>query len=162
MLEPLAIRLAAFTLAGFAVGYFSRRGRQMLADSLQVLDELMRLARREVATGALSSEGIQARIEGRLEWPQPFAVFVGEMNALSETAQRDLMRRLAAVAPPESDIARVGHSRVAVVASSRSPEEAGQAAVALADALGVRFGWAFHPHDGADTLALYGAASERL
>ena len=40
--------------------------------------------------------------------------------------------------------------------------EAGRAALALEDALGVRFGWAFHPHDGDDPLSLFGVASERL
>src|SRR5690242_11733634 len=45
-LEPLGIRLVAFTTAGLAVGYFARRGRQMLAESFHVLDEVLRLARR--------------------------------------------------------------------------------------------------------------------
>ena len=57
--EPLAIRLAAFTLAGFAVGYFARRGRQMLAESLQVLDAVLGLARRDLETGAITPNGIQ-------------------------------------------------------------------------------------------------------
>ena len=162
MFDPLAIRLAAFTAAGLAVGYFSGRGRRMLAESLDVLDDLMHLARREVATGMLTSEGIQARIADRLAWPGPFAVLVGEMDARSETAQRELMRRLVALAPPESEIAHVGRSRVALVTPSESPEEAGRAAVALEVALGVRFGWAFRPHDGDDPLSLFGVASERL
>jgi hypothetical protein len=162
MFDPLLVRFAAFTAAGLAVGYFAGRGRKMLAESLELLEEVMRLARREVATGALTSEGIQARISDRLEWPRPFAVLVGEMDARSETAQRDLMRRLAALAPPESDIAHVGRSRVALVTPSESPEEAGRAALALEDALGVRFGWAFRPHDGDDPLSLFGVASERL
>jgi hypothetical protein len=56
-LEPLGIRLASFTLAGFAVGYFARRGRQMLAESLHVLDDVLRIARRDVATGVLARVG---------------------------------------------------------------------------------------------------------
>lgn len=158
--EPLAIRLAAFTLAGFAVGYFSRRGRQMLADSLAVLEELMRLARREVATGVLSSEGVQARIAHRIDRSRPFAVLVGEMTATTESAQRDLLRRLAAAAP-DSDIAQVGPRRIAVVTAAHTPEEAHALALTLESTLGVGFGWAFHPHDGDDALSLYAAASER-
>lgn len=162
MLDPLVVRLVSFTAAGLAVGYGSARGRKMLAEALEMLDELMRLARREVATGVLTSEGIQACIADRIAWPRPFAVLVGEMDARTETAQRDLMRRLAALAPPESDIAHVGRSRVALVTPSESPEEAGRAALALETALGLRFGWAFHPHDGDDPLSLFGVASERL
>jgi hypothetical protein len=160
MASPLAVRLAAFTLAGLAVGYFARRGRQMLSDSLAVLDELMRLARREVSTGVLSSDGIHARILARLESERPFAVFVGEMLAPTETGQRELLRRLAAAAP-ESDIAKVGR-RVAVVAAVHSADHARDTADTLGAAAGVRFGFAFHPQDGDDPLSLFGAASERL
>lgn len=161
MAEPLAVRLAAFTLAGFAVGYFSRRGRQLLADSLTVLDELMRLARREVATGVLSSDGIQARIAHRVEHERSFAVLVGELTTPTETAQRDVLRRLAA-AVPESDIAQVGRRRVAVVTTAHSPEEAHAIALTLEATLDLGFGWAFHPLDGDDALSLFGMASERL
>lgn len=158
--EPLAVRFAAFTLAGFAVGYFARRGRQMLADSLAVLDELMRLARREVDTGVLSPEGIQVRMIARLEAERPFAVLVGELSAVTDSAQRDLLRRLAAVAPG-TDIAKVGR-RIAVVSPAQSLDEARTTAGTLEHAVGIHFGVAVHPQDGDDPLSLFGAASERM
>jgi hypothetical protein len=161
-LEPLAIRLAAFTLAGFAVGYFARRGRQMLAESLHVLDEVLRLARREVATGVFTSEGIEVRIAQRVTWARPFAVIVGETSAGSEVALRKAMRDVTAAVAPESEVASVGRHRIAVVTDSRSTDEARRIAAALETAVGGSFGWAFHPQDGDDALSLFGAASERL
>lgn len=161
--EPLAIRLAAFTLAGFAVGYFARRGRQMLAESLHVLDDVLRLARRDVATGAITPAGIQARIAQRAEQRWPFAVLVADTGPFSESALRDALRTLAAALDGESDIGRVGDNRLAVVTGSLTPEEARDIAADLERTLGgATFGWAFHPHDGDEPLALVGAASERL
>src|SRR5438067_2534302 len=62
---PLGVRLASFTAAGIAVGYFAQRGRRMLAQSFHVLDEVLRIARREVGTGLLTPDGISARIAER-------------------------------------------------------------------------------------------------
>lgn len=163
LIEPLAIRLAAFTLAGLAVGYFARRGRRMLAESLGVLDEALRHARREAATGAITPAGIQARIAQRAEKQWPFAVLVADTGPFSESALRDALRRLTAALGDESDIGRVGENRLAVVTGSLTPEEARDIAFDLERTLGgLTFGWAFHPHDGDEPLALVGAASERL
>ena len=161
--EPLAIRLAAFTLAGFAVGYFARRGRQMLAESLQVLDAVLGLARRDLETGAITPNGIQARIVQRAEARWPFAVLVGETGLSSESALRDALRAVAGELDGECDIARVGPHRLAVVTGSRSAQDARDMASNLERRLGdATFGWAFHPQDGDEPLALVGAASERL
>ncbi|HEY2072428.1 MAG TPA: hypothetical protein VGG88_02510 [Gaiellaceae bacterium] len=161
-IEPLAIRLAAFSLAGIAVGYFAHRGRQMLAESLHVLDELLRLARREVGTGTMTSEGIQARIADRAEGSSPFAVLVGTTAEAPEATLRHAMRALAVAAGPESEIARVGRTRVAVVVPAETADEAQRVAREIEHATGTRVGWAFHPQDGDDPLSLFGAASERL
>ena len=162
-LEPLSIRLASFTLAGFAVGYFARRGRQMLAESLHVLEDVLRVARRDVATGVLAPEGLSARIAQRVDGSAPFAVLVGELTTSSDAARREDLRALAAALDGESEVARVGRLRVAVVTAARSPEDASRIAADLERALGgVTFGWAFHPQDGDEPLALFGAASERL
>ncbi|MDE3191696.1 MAG: hypothetical protein KGL94_12860, partial [Acidobacteriota bacterium] len=127
-LEPLAIRLASYSAAGAAVGYFAHRGRQMLAESLHVLDELLRVARREVATGTITAEGIHARIVKRAEESSPFAVLVGTTAETSEVTMRRAMRALAAAAGPESEIARVGRTRVAVVVPAETADEAQRAA----------------------------------
>jgi len=162
-LEPLGIRLAAFTLAGFAVGYFARRGRQMLAESLHVLDDVLRIARRDVATGVLAPEGLSASIAQRVDGSAPFAVLVGELTTSSDAERREELRTLAAALDGDSEVARVGDLRVAVVTPARSSEEASRIAADLERALGgLTFGWAFHPQDGDEPLALFGAASERL
>jgi hypothetical protein len=160
--EPLGVRLVAFTLAGFAVGYFARRGRQMLAESLHVLDELMRLARRETATGVLTAEGITDRINHRAQRAWPFAVLVGDVAAPSDAGLRDSLRGLADKLDHDTEIGGVGRGRIAVVASARSADEARRLAADAEQAVPVRFGWAFYPQDGNEALALYGAASERL
>lgn len=160
--EPLAIRFAAFTAAGFAVGYFASRGRQMLAESLHVLDEMLGLARREVATGAITAEGLQARIAQRAELAWSFALLVGETADGSDASLREAMRAVAAATGPDSDIARVGRARLAVVVPAETVDEAQRAARALEHAIGARVGWALHPQDGDEPLSLFGAASERL
>lgn len=161
--DQLSVRLAAFTLAGLAVGYFARRGRQMLAESLHLLDEVMRLARRETATGVLSAEGIADRINRRAHVAWPFAVLVGEVAPSSDAGARDALRILAAALDHDSEIGRVGRRRVAAVVSARTPDEAQRLAVGAEQALAeATFGWAFYPQDGNEALALFGAASERL
>jgi hypothetical protein len=160
--EPLGIRLVAFTTAGLAVGYFALRGRQMLAESFHVLDEVLRLARREVGMGALTAEGISARIAERANG-SPFAVLVGETAPSSDAALREALRRIAVALDGESEVGRVGPRRLAVVTSSRTPEDARDIAGELERALaGSTFGWALHPQDGDEPLSLVGAASERL
>jgi len=161
--EPLAIRLAAFTAAGVTVGFFSRRGREMLADSLHVLDELLSLARRDTATGVFTPDGISDRIARRASRSWPFAVLVGDVDTASDAALRDALRALAAELAGDGELARVGPSRVVAVTSSLSLADAENRARALERALGgTTFGWAFHPQDGGDVLSLFGAASERL
>jgi hypothetical protein len=161
--EPLSIRFVGFTVAGFAVGYFAARGRKMLAESLHVLDVLLGLARREVETGAITADGIQARIAQRAGAHWPFAVLVGETAPSSESALRDALRTLAAALDGESDVGLVGPHRLAVVTASLTPQEASDIASDLERRLGdATFGWAFHPQDGDEPLALVGAASERL
>ncbi len=162
-LEPLGIRLASFTLAGFAVGYFARRGRQMLAESLHVLDDVLRVARRDFETGVLASEGLSASIAQRVDRSMPFALLVGELPASSDAARREALRRVGGQLDADSEVARVGRLRVAVVTEAGSAEDASRIAADLELILGgVRFGWAYHPLDGDEPLALFGAASERL
>lgn len=161
-LEPFGIRLASFTAAGIAVGYFAYRARRMLAESLHVLDELLRIARREVAIGTITAEGIQTRIAQRAEESSRFAVLVGTTAEASEATLRRAMRALAAAAGPGSEIARVGRTRVAVVVPAETADEAQRVARAIEHATGARVGWAFYPQDGDNPLSLFGAASERL
>jgi len=158
----LEVRLVSYALAGTAVGYFAQRGRRMLGESLHLLDDLLGLARREVESGALTSGGFAARIGERAAREWPFAVLAGSVAAPSDRAVRAVAGALAG----EDEVAQVG-SRLGVVASASSAEAARARAVELEQALedaGVKgtFGWAFHPADGTDGLALFGAACERL
>jgi len=142
---PLEVRLASYLMAGVAVGYF---------------------ARREVATGALTPDGIEARISERAGRQWPFAVLVGDLAAPAEGALRMAVRTVAATLSEEDDVARVG-GRLAVVASATSAERARERAGEIEEALDAAgcpatFGWGFYPQDGVDALSLFGAASERL
>ena len=163
---PLEVRFVAYVVAGIAVGYFAQRGRRMLGESLHVLDDLLGLARRDVATGALDAGGLGARIAERSEQHWPFAVLVGDLAAPSESALRGTMRTIAGELSAEDDVARVG-GRLAVVVAATSVESARERVLAIEEACeraGCRatFGWAFHPQDGDDALSLFGSASERL
>ena len=163
---PLEVRLTSYVVAGAAVGYFARRGRQMLGQSLHVLDDLLGLARRELESGALTVGGFESRVAERAERQWPFAVLAGSLAASSDGALRAAMRAIADALGDGEDIARVGE-RLAVVVSATSADAARARASEIEQALedaGFRstFGWAFHPQDGADALTLFGAASERL
>ena len=162
----LEIRLISYVLVGVAVGYFAQRGRQMLGESLRLLDDLLHLARREVESGALTSDGFETRIAERASHRWPFAVLAGSVPVPSDGALRTAMRAVAATLDDGDDVARIG-DKLAVVSSSVSAETACERAAEIERVLeraGVRatFGWAFSPQDGVDALALFGAASERL
>src|SRR3954447_404214 len=75
------VRLVSFMLVGFTVGYFARRARRMMGDSLHVLDELLVLANRDLTTGISSAEGFEASVNRRLASPQPFVLLVGDRPA---------------------------------------------------------------------------------
>ncbi|MBV8064014.1 MAG: hypothetical protein JOY73_00655 [Actinobacteria bacterium] len=162
-LEPLGIRLASFTVAGALVGYFAQLGRQMLAESLHLLEELLHLARRDAATGVFTTEGFASRVAQETQQSWPFAVLVGETEAASEAALRDVLRELAGALDPRSVVARLGDSRIAVMTPATTPVRAREIADELESAVpGACFGWALHPQDGDEALSLVGAASERL
>ncbi|MGH2935462.1 MAG: hypothetical protein ACRDL2_13250 [Gaiellaceae bacterium] len=163
---PLEIRLVSYVVAGVAVGYFAQRARRMLGESLGILEELLGLARREVGTGALTSDGIAARIAERIDAGMPFALLVGDLDAASDSARRRAAHTVAGILSGDEDAAFVG-GKLTVLATAPVADRAAVRASQLERALeedGRRatFGWAFHPLDGDDALALFGVASERL
>lgn len=172
---PIEVRLAAYVVAGAAVGYFARRGRRLLAESLHLLDDLLRLSHRDLETGALDPHGLETAIARRAERRWPFALLVGAIAPAREGTSasrpddvlRDVMRKTATRLPVDSELARVGPSQFAVVASCLTLVDARDLAAELerdlaADGRGVTFGWSLHPQEGADTLTLFRSASERL
>lgn len=169
------MRLLNFVLAGAVVGYFASRTRRMMGESLSVLDELLLLARRDLVTGAASADGLAGAIDGRLAARKPFALLVGDAadllggrNGLAqETLLRDLAARLGDNLPPDGELARIGRSGFAAAVACTNAADAREQSEELerllhAEGFRMSFGWAVHPSDGSDPLALLRAADERL
>lgn len=166
-----AIRCVTFVSIGFVIGYFAGRNRVML-------EELRILAERDILTGLPNTRAFEAAITKRLEAGRPFALLLADMDALKElnhesgpSAGDDALRRVAdrlsASLAPEDQVARVGSDEFAILASCQSLDEASELSGRLEWILSAQrtkatFGWAVHPLEGANALALYRAASERL
>lgn len=166
-----AIRFLTFVSIGFVIGYFAGRNRLMF-------EELRILAERDILTGLPNTRAFEAAITKRLESGRPFALLLADMDALKElnheagpSAGDDALRRVAdrlsASLSPEDQVARVGSDEFAVLASCQTLDEASELSSRLEWILSAQrtkatFGWAVHPTEGANALALYRAASERL
>ena len=166
-----AIRCVTFVSIGFVIGYFAGRNRAML-------EELQILAERDILTGLPNTRAFEAAITRRLEAAKPFALLLADMDALKElnheagpSAGDDALRRVAdrlsASLSPEDQVARVGSDEFAVLASCQSLDEASELSTRLEWILSSQgtkatFGWAVHPQEGENALAVYRAASERL
>jgi diguanylate cyclase (GGDEF)-like protein len=166
-----AIRFVTFVSIGALIGLFASRNRTMLT-------ELMILAERDVLTGLPNTRAFEAAITKRLEEGRPFGLLLADMDALKELNQeagpsagdealRQVADRLSRSLAPEDSIARVGSDEFAVLASTATLDEASEVSARLEWVLssqGARatFGWAVHPQEGDNALALYRAASERL
>lgn len=165
------IRCITFVSIGTLIGLFARRNRLML-------EQFRILAERDVLTGLPNTRAFEAAITKRLETGRPFALLLADMDALKELNQEagpsagdealrqvaDLLSRSLA---PEDEIARVGSDEFAVLASTPKLDDAAELSTRLELVLsshGARatFGWALHPQEGDNALALYRAASERL
>ena len=166
-----AIRCLTFVSIGFVIGWFAGRNRVML-------EELRILAERDVLTGLPNTRAFEAAITRRLEEGRPFALLLADMDALKEVnheagpsagdeALRRVADRLSNSLSPEDQVARVGSDEFAVLASCQTLDEAAELSARLEWILssqGTRatFGWAVHPQEGENALAMYRAASERL
>jgi diguanylate cyclase (GGDEF)-like protein len=165
------IRLVTFVSIGALIGLFASRNRAMV-------DELRILAERDVLTGLPNTRAFEAAITRWLEAGRPFALLLADMDALKELnheagpsagneALRQVADRLANSLPGDDQVARVGSDEFAVLASVSTLDEAAQLSARLEWILSSQgtkatFGWALHPQEGANALALYRAASERL
>ena len=157
---PTLIRLGSYVAAGAIVGSFAVRARQLMAESLGIVDELLALARRDTLTGTLTLQGLEAAINRRLALRSDFVLLLGDIPAAG--GPREVTAAVAAQLAPGDTLAHVAGARAAILGLAESPVAAEQAAVDYEEKLRARFGWAVHPHDGADALTLYGAALERL
>jgi diguanylate cyclase (GGDEF)-like protein len=164
-------RLATYVTMGALIGWFAERNRDMVA-------ELRVLAERDVLTGLPNTRAFEAAITRRLQSHLPFALLLADMDSLQDfnrdegfaagdDALRKLAETLAKSLRPDDDVARVGSDEFAVLATVQSSSDAARQAVQLERVLAqgrttVTVGWALHPNEGDNALALYRAASERL
>ena len=166
-----AIRFITFVSIGFVIGWFAGRNRLML-------EELRILAERDILTGLPNTRAFEAAITKRLESGRPFALLLADMDALQELnheggpsagneALRRVADRLSKSLSNEDQVARVGSDEFAILASCQTLDEASELSGRLEWILSSQgtkatFGWAVHPQEGENALAVYRAASERL
>lgn len=164
-------RLATFVTIGALIGWFAERNRDMVA-------ELQVLAERDVLTGLPNTRAFEAAITRRLQDGIPFALLLADMDSLAafnrdegyaagNEALRRLAESLASSLGPDDEVARVGSDEFAVLIPVQSSGDGSRRAALLEQMLAsgparATVGWAVHPHDGENALALYRAANERL
>ena len=159
------IRFVNYLAVGTLLGWFAAHYREANA-------ELQVLAQRDVLTGLPNTRAFELAIDRRLSAGAPFALLVGDLDAVGLDEDRDqALRRLAGTLAgalgPDSDLARVGGDELAVLTPCDTVEQAGQLAVRLERILCesgalVTFGWSAYPREGENALTLYRAADERL
>ena len=158
--------LLVWVAAGTIVGYFARRTRGMLAEALNLLEQMLHVARHDVSAGALAASGLETAISKRIAEDERFGLLVGEVSGDDELLER--AQRAIELRGGETDVVgRVGPTQLAVVVSAASPAAVQREAAELEQLLerhGCRasFGWAARPAEGDDALSLCRAASERL
>jgi hypothetical protein len=158
--------LLVWVAAGTIMGYFARRTRGMLAEALNLLEQMLHVARHDAGAGVLGSSGLETAISRRVAEDEQFGLLVGEMSgdeSLLEKAQRAIELRHGETVV----VGLIGPSQLAVVVSAASPAAVQREAAELEQLLerhGCRalFGWAVRPAEGDDALSLCRAASERL
>jgi diguanylate cyclase (GGDEF)-like protein len=159
------IRLVNHLAIGALLGWFAAHYRQ-------ANEELQVLAQRDLVTGLPNTRAFELAIDRRLASRSPFALLVGDLDAIGREDDRDQALRhladsLAGMLGPETDLARVGAEELAVLTPCDSVEQAAQLALRLERTLCetgalVTFGWSAFPREGENALTLYRAADERL
>jgi diguanylate cyclase (GGDEF)-like protein len=159
------IRMVNYLAIGALLGWFAAHYREANA-------ELQILAQRDLVTGLPNTRAFERSIDRRLSARMPFALLVGDFDAVGLTEDRDgalrqLAETLTGVLGPDTDLARVGAEELAVLTACDSLEHAAQLAVRLERTLCesgalVTFGWSAYPREGENALTLYRAADERL
>jgi diguanylate cyclase (GGDEF)-like protein len=158
------IRLINYVAIGALLGWFAAHYREANL-------ELQVLAQRDLVTGLPNTRAFELAIDRRLTACEPFALLVGDLDALHGEDRDQALRRvsetLSGALGPEADIARVGGEEFAVLTPCTSVEQAAQLASSLERTLVengslVTFGWSAFPREGENALTLYRAADERL
>ena len=159
------IRFVNYLAIGALLGWFAAHYREANA-------ELQVLAQRDLVTGLPNTRAFEQAIDRRLASRMPFALLVGDFDAINLSEDRDQALRLladslAGVLGPDTDLARVGAEELAVLTACEGLEQAAQLAARLERTLCetgalVTFGWSAFPREGENALTLYRAADERL
>jgi GGDEF domain-containing protein len=160
-----AIRMVSFVAVGGMIGYYASLNRRLMGGAYDLVEELSILARRDVVTGLPNTRGFEDVINKRLESQQPFTLLVGDApDVTGDDKLLSVGDRLARYVEPGDEVARVGETQFAVLAAAHDAGGLGSRLERLLDSAGFQltFGWATYPRDGANALALFRAADERL
>jgi len=138
----------------------------MLADALNLLEQLLRVARHDATAGGCSPPAVSRRaISRRIAEDEPFGLLLCELSG--DDALLQAARRAIELRGDQVVVGRVGPAQLAVVVPAASPAAVQREAAELEQLLehhgcGALFGWASRPAEGDDALSLCRAASERL
>jgi diguanylate cyclase (GGDEF)-like protein len=173
-----SIRAVSYVAVGAVVGLYASRNRTLNDRLLQMTHELRMLAERDLLTGLPNTRAFETAITRRLEHNETFALLIGDVDGLrrinavsgydeGNDLLRNVAERLTRKLPPDSEVARVGDDEFAILMPCRKGEDAAKYAGQLelyldSESYRVTLGWALHPHEGGNALALYRIADERL
>lgn len=173
-----SIRGVTYVAVGVVVGWYASRNRTLNRRLSELANELRTLAERDLLTGLPNTRSFEPAITRRIDDEETFALLIADVDGLKRINAangydegNDLLRkvagRLTSKLPPSSDIARVGDDEFAILIPCTRTEEAANYATQLESYLdledgAVTFGWAMHPREGTNALALYRVAGDRL
>jgi diguanylate cyclase (GGDEF)-like protein len=165
------IRFFTYTLMGALIGWFAQHNRCLV-------ERLRTAADRDFLTDLWNTRAFDGLLEAKLEQNRPFGLVLGDFDGLKaindeegHAVGNDVLRRAAEVLQTvirsEDQLARTGGDEFAVLTTLPGTDAVralcGRLTNALAhEGLAMSFGWAVHPRDGRDALALFRAADERL
>ncbi len=165
------IRFVTYTLMGLLIGSFAQNNRELV-------ERLRTAADRDFLTDLWNTRAFDGLLEAKLEQNRPFALVLGDFDGLKaindeegHAVGNDVLRRAAeilqTVVRAEDQLARTGGDEFAVLTTLPGSDAVralcGRLTTALTqEGLAMSFGWAVHPRDGRDALALFRAADERL
>jgi diguanylate cyclase (GGDEF)-like protein len=165
------IRFVTYTLMGALIGWFAQNNRDLV-------ERLRTAADRDFLTDLWNTRAFDGMLEAKLEQNRPFGLVLGDFDGLKaindeegHAVGNDVLRRAAEVLQSgvraDDQLARTGGDEFAVLTTLPGTDAiralCGRLTTALAhEGLAMSFGWAVHPRDGRDALALFRAADERL
>ena len=156
------VHVLNFALAGATIGYFARRQRALLGESLHALDDLLVVASRALESGTRSGVGLEQAIRELQHQGRPVALLLGHAGDDTDRVASLVARSLG----PDEELVRVGDHRFCLLVSCAPAEAADLVSrferEAAANGLPLALGCAATPDDGEDLLGLVAAAAERL